>query len=147
MAYDLGTVLKELNEHEEAVEVLTHAVGFDQHNAMSHYYLGAALAMAAKPEDAIASYQKAVAIDPNLTSAHIGLGHVLKTVGDQSSIAAYRRAIELRPNFGETYYSLANLKTFKFEERYRRDESQACGRGICLWTAEFMVSLGKAFEI
>ena len=42
---------------------------------------------------------------------------MLKTVGDQEGgIAAYRRAIELRPNFGETYYSLANLKTFRFTE-------------------------------
>ncbi|GIR71211.1 MAG: hypothetical protein CM15mP74_24620 [Halieaceae bacterium] len=32
-------------------------------------------------------------------------------------IAAYRRAIDLRPNFGETYYSLANLKTFRFTEQ------------------------------
>ena len=147
--HDLGTVLKELNQHEEAVEVLTHAVGLDQHNAMSHYYLGAALAMAAKPEDAIASYQKAVAIDPNLTGAHIGLGHVLKTVGDQSGgIAAYRRAIELRPNFGETYYSLANLKTFKFEESdidamslRLADENLPVDCRV-----HFGFSLGKAFE-
>ena len=39
-------------------------------------------------------------------------------------IAAYRRAIELRPNFGETYYSLANLKTFRFTEQDVTDMSQ-----------------------
>ena len=147
--HDLGTVLKELNEHEKAVEVLAHAVGLDQQNAISHYYLGAALAMAAKPEDAIISYQKAVAIDPNLVGAHIGLGHVLKTVGDQSGgIAAYRRAIELRPNFGETYYSLANLKTFKFEESdidamslRLADENLPVDCRV-----HFGFSLGKAFE-
>jgi predicted Zn-dependent protease len=44
-------------------------------------------------------------------------GHALKTVGDQDkAIAAYRQAIELQPGFGEAWWSLANLKTFRFTE-------------------------------
>jgi tetratricopeptide (TPR) repeat protein len=42
-------------------------------------------------------------------------GHSLKTAGRQSqSIAAYRKAIELSPQLGDAYWSLANLKTFRF---------------------------------
>ncbi len=45
-------------------------------------------------------------------------GHALKTAGRQrGSIAAYRRAIELEPRLGEAYWSLANLKTFRFAAR------------------------------
>ena len=58
-----------------AVVALEHAVTLDQNNPVTHYFLGAALAMAAQPERAIESYQKAVAFDSNLTGAHIGLGH------------------------------------------------------------------------
>jgi hypothetical protein len=42
-------------------------------------------------------------------------GHALKTAGHQDEcIRAYRRSIELKPGLGETYWSLANLKTFRF---------------------------------
>ena len=42
-------------------------------------------------------------------------GHSLKTLGKQSeAIAAYRRSITQRPSLGESYWSLANLKTFRF---------------------------------
>ena len=39
--------------------------------------------MAARPEEAVAAYEQAVSLDAELTGAHIGLGHVLKTIGDQ----------------------------------------------------------------
>ena len=92
--HDLGTVLKEMHLHEEAVNVLRESVAIDSDNALTHYYLGAALAMAAQPHEAVASYRRAVELDPMLPGGHIGLGHVLKTVGDQSSgIEAYKRAI------------------------------------------------------
>jgi predicted Zn-dependent protease len=43
-------------------------------------------------------------------------GHSLKTQRRQAeSIAAYRRAISLEATLGEAYWSLANLKTFRFE--------------------------------
>ena len=41
----------------------------------------------------------------------------MKTAGRQDeSIAAYRRSIELAPAFGEAYWSLANLKTYRFTD-------------------------------
>ena len=129
--------------------VLEKALALEPENALTHYYHGAALAMAARPGDAVQSYQKAVSIDPELPGAHIGLGHVLKTVGDQEGgIAAYRRAIELRPNFGETYYSLANLKTFRFTEQDVEAMSERLANESlpveC--RVHFAFSLGKAFE-
>ena len=77
------------------------------------------------------------------------MAHVLKTVGDQDGgIAAYRRAIDLRPNFGETYYSLANLKTFRFTEQDVDAMSQRLANDSlpveC--RVHFAFSLGKAFE-
>ena len=105
--------------------------------------------MAANPLEAVSAYQQAVELDPELMGAYIGLGHVLKTVGDHDGgVKAYRRAIELRPNFGETYYSLANLKTFRFshddirEMQHRLKNEQLpvdC-------KVHFAFALGKAFE-
>jgi tetratricopeptide (TPR) repeat protein len=54
---------------------------------------------------------------PAQPSIALSYGHALKTVGEQDkAIDAYRQAIRLRPNFGDGYWSLANLKTFRFED-------------------------------
>ena len=45
------------------------------------------------------------------------LGHALKTVGElPEAIAAYRAATEARPAFGDAWWSLANLKTYRFSD-------------------------------
>src|SRR5581483_10223287 len=42
-------------------------------------------------------------------------GHTLKTIGRRDeSIAAYRKSIAQMPGLGESWWSLANLKTFHF---------------------------------
>ena len=47
----------------------------------------------------------------------MGLGNTLKTVGRQAeAIEAYRRATVLRPELSEAWWSLSNLKTFRFED-------------------------------
>lgn len=44
-------------------------------------------------------------------------GHSLKTYGKQDeAIASYRDAVASRPDHGEAWYSLANLKTYRFSE-------------------------------
>jgi tetratricopeptide (TPR) repeat protein len=43
-------------------------------------------------------------------------GHALKTAGFAGrAVAAYRRSIELDPGHGDAWWSLANLKTFRFD--------------------------------
>lgn len=45
-------------------------------------------------------------------------GHALKTTGNfEEAVASYRSAITAKPDYGEAYYSLANLKTYRFEEK------------------------------
>ncbi len=47
----------------------------------------------------------------------LSYGHVLKTEGRlDEGIEAYRRSIACDPAFGEAYWSLANLKTFRFTD-------------------------------
>jgi len=54
---------------------------------------------------------------PAQSRVWMSLGHSLRTAGRQDeSIAAYRRAIALEPTLGEAYWSLANLKTFRFTD-------------------------------
>ena len=66
---------------------------------------------------AVPCYEYLLSHFPARPTILLSYGHALKTVGQQDeAIEAYREAIKLRPNFGDGYWSLANLKTFRFED-------------------------------
>jgi tetratricopeptide (TPR) repeat protein len=53
---------------------------------------------------------------PDNARIWLSYGHALKTAGNQArAIDAYRRALQLDPAFGEAWWSLANLKTVRFD--------------------------------
>lgn len=147
--HELGVALKEQGKELEAAKVLEKALEHDPNNSSTHYYYGAALAMAGDTESAKHAYTKAVQLDKNQVGAFLGLGHVLKTLGDQEGgIEAYRNAIALRPNFGEVYFSLSNLKTFRFTRSEISDMERRLTDDSLLPESivHFAFSLGKAFE-
>ncbi|WP_353230155.1 sulfotransferase [Novosphingobium sp.] len=48
---------------------------------------------------------------------NLWLGHALKTVGRvDEAIAAYHASTKARPDFGDAWWSLANLKTYRFSD-------------------------------
>lgn len=66
---------------------------------------------------ALEEYDRLAERDPANTMVSLTRGHALKTLGDlEAAIAAYRRAYAIRPDFGDAYWSLANLKTYRFTE-------------------------------
>jgi tetratricopeptide (TPR) repeat protein len=67
-------------------------------------------------ESAIVVYQKLLT-EHGLPHLHLLLGHSLKALGAQSeAIESYRAALHVRPNFGDAYWSIANLKTYRFSD-------------------------------
>ena len=118
LAYlDLGRLMLEQLRYREAVEQFSRAIELEPGSARAYYNLAAAQAPLGRTFDALGSYQRAIDLRPRHAGAMLGLGHTLKTVGKQDeSIAAYRKCIELRPDNGEAYWSLANLKTYKFSD-------------------------------
>jgi tetratricopeptide (TPR) repeat protein len=68
-------------------------------------------------DQAIGLYDDILRRYPRQTRIWLSYGHALKTAGRQSdAIAAYRRCIALEPSFGDAWWSLANLKTFRFSD-------------------------------
>ncbi|MEH6696335.1 MAG: sulfotransferase [Hyphomonas sp.] len=68
-------------------------------------------------EDAIAIYRDVLARNAATAGVQMSLGHSLKTVGQQDeAIAAYNAARAMRDDLGDAYWSLANLKTFRFSD-------------------------------
>ena len=98
---------------------------------------------------AIDLYDGLLAEYPDHGRIWLSQGHALKTAGLRDrAVSAYRRSIALDPGFGEAYWSLANLKTFRFEpadveamlaqlKRNDLDDEQR---------SQFEFALGKAFE-
>jgi predicted Zn-dependent protease len=62
-------------------------------------------------------YREILAETPNDPELHLSIGHALKTLGQtQDAIESYRAATAVRPQYGEAYWSLANLKTYRFTD-------------------------------
>ena len=147
--HELAESVKEQHRVEEEVKILEHALSLDEKNSESHYRYAAALATTGQSEKSVEFYRNATELKPDQVGAYIGLGHVLKTLGEyEEGISAYKKAIELKPNFGEVYFSLSNLKTYRFsdadiEDMMKRIEKEGLGRDH---EVHFAFTLGKALE-
>lgn len=68
-------------------------------------------------DEAMLIYEALLGSMPNNPGINLTYGHALKTVGRQDdAISAYRRAYQVRPDCGDAYWSLANLKTYRFDD-------------------------------
>lgn len=68
-------------------------------------------------DTALALYERIIARQPDFEYPHLSHGHALKTVGRlDEAIESYRAAYRARPGFGDAYWSLANLKTYRFTD-------------------------------
>ena len=108
-----------------------------------------ALAAAGKYDEALKLYLEELPKQPKNATLQMAMGHAYKTIGNQKkAVSSYENATKIRQDFGDAYWSLANLKTYKFsnkqiqalektvadEETNLEDQYHAC------------FALGKAFE-
>jgi tetratricopeptide (TPR) repeat protein len=98
-------------------------------------------------ENAIALYRQL--LTPKAAELHVLLAHSLKTLGRrQETIQSYQAAAAARPGFGDAYWSLANLKTYRFSDseiaRMRAEETTPGAQPVDRYHLCF--ALGKALE-
>ena len=114
---DLCSAQFEQEKYEQAADSARHLTRLKPGSAEGHVWLAAVTAAEGNHTGAVRYYDKALEVEPGHSGAMCGKGNALRTVGDQEgAIAAYRASIEARPLYVEAYWSLANLKTFRFEE-------------------------------
>ena len=149
---NLGAALNEQQKFDQADTAFKRALALQPRSVFTLEKLGANSLFDGRHEDAIDWLDAALEQDPAHFPSLLCLGHVLKTVGRQKeAIDAYRRCAAAKPDFGEAYWSLANLKTFRFsgpEVREMEKQLEAVSA-----TAEgedseiaFSFALAKAFE-
>jgi predicted Zn-dependent protease len=99
--------------------------------------------------EAISVYESILRVFPRQAKLWLSLGHALKTVGHQEkAIEAYRQAACAQPELGEAYWSLANLKTFRFSDDDIAAMKHQISTGTLSHADRYHMSfaLGKALE-
>ena len=110
-----ATALGREQRYPEALEQLSR-LERDQPDNISHVVQSAAvLSMAGRYEEAHDKFRAALERAPGSARILTSFGHSLRYGGKGAEATeTYLRAIEAEPDAGEAYWSLANLKTFRF---------------------------------
>ena len=118
----LCNVQRELEKYEEAIESAKQVLRLGPDKAESHMVYAGVIGMAGCHDEAIESYRTALEIDGSKIGAMSSMAHHLKTIGRQDeAIAMYRESIATKREHTEGYWSLANLKTFRFKDAEVKD--------------------------
>jgi tetratricopeptide (TPR) repeat protein len=147
--YDLILTLVDLHKHQRAREESERLMAAEPRNPGVRVTHAGILMALGDVNGSIERYQALLQQMPRDSELHQSLGHAYKTNGESAkAIESYRRAVEVRPDFGEAYWSLANLKTYRFTdaelERMRHYEAQPYLQQADRYHLCF--ALGKALE-
>ena len=146
---NLALVLYRQNRAPEALTLLDAVIADEPDNPGHANLKAAALGRLGGFEDAIALYEKVLHDAPGQPRVWLSYGHMLKTVGRRDDgIAAYHRALALLPTLGDAWWSLANLKTVRFDDADIAAMEAALSRADLDDEDRFHLdfALGKAFE-
>lgn len=145
----LGSLLLQRNKFSDAAETFDQLVRLQPNNDAAWAGLGQAYARDDRTEDAERALGRAVQLNPRVPLVLMSQAHILKTLGKQEeALRAYREATRLKPDFGEAYWSMANLKVFRFEDaeiRAMEEQLETCELSDSA-EVHFRFALGKAWE-
>jgi len=150
--YDYAMTLLRRHRHVQAIAELEKLLQLDPTNRTYRTSHATATVGLGDHERALGLYRELVTDAPQPVQAselHLSIAHSLKALGrQQEAIESYRAAAAVRPNYGDAYWSLANLKTYRFTEdeisRMRAEEVVETTAPVDRYHLCF--ALGKAFE-
>ena len=146
---NLAQVFSVTGQLDKAQKSFTNILKMEPKNGLIWAEYGTVLTKLANYEDGKDAYLKAIEFKPNSPRVHLSLGHVYKTIGDiDNSIESYKKTISYNEKSGEAYWSLANLKTYSFEDEEIRDMEEKLNSGIPdIEKSQMHFALGKAYEV
>jgi predicted Zn-dependent protease len=146
---NLAIVLHRQNRSAEARAELETLLARDPENPSHRNQYAAVLARLGETDKAIEVYGELLKSVTGQPKIWMSYGHTLKTAGRRAEAEdAYRQSLRLQPALGETWWSLANLKTFRFSD----DDIAAMQRALAREglsdedRLHLDFALGKAFE-
>jgi len=147
--FEYGQVLIKRHLYQRAQEQAQKLLAADPSNrnyrtlhAMTYVRLGL-------HERAIELYRELLTGATQPADLHLSIAHSLKTLGRRAqAIAEYREAAAARAGYGDAYWSLANLKTYRFEDGELRQmrAAEAAATTSVADRYHLCFALGKALE-
>jgi len=112
--YDYARALLERHKHRRAREELEKLLQLEPRNRQYRTLYATACGGLGEHEKSVALYRELIE-ETQAAELTMSLAHSLKTLGRrQEAIEAYRAVAAARPDYGDAYWSLANLKTYRF---------------------------------
>ena len=147
--YNYAVLLHRRNKVSEALAEIKQLIAQEPANPGYRNLHAVILSRVGDVSESNAVYARLLREYPGNAKVWLSHGHVLKTEGRQEeSIDAYRQCIAREPQLGEAYWSLANLKTFRFSEAdLAAMQAQLARPGLeTPDRVHFHFALGKAYE-
>jgi tetratricopeptide (TPR) repeat protein len=147
--YDYTQVFIERHMYREAQEQAAKLLAADPSNRNYRTIHALTCVGLGQHERAIRIYRELLSGAAQPSDLHLSIAHSLKTLGRQrEAIAEYHTAAAARAGYGEAWWSLANLKTYRFAlqelEQMRAAEAAAATSVVDRYHLSF--ALGKALE-
>ncbi len=115
--YEYALALLNRHKHVRAREEMEKLLATDPNNRVYRTTRATICVGFGDYAQALPLYREILAETPKDPELHLSIGHALKTLGQtQDAIESYRAATAVRPQYGEAYWSLANLKTYRFTD-------------------------------
>jgi tetratricopeptide (TPR) repeat protein len=146
---NIARVHSERADYELAERAARCAVDLNPKSPDAWSMLGNVQAGGLRPELARESFQTSLDLSSLQPRVWLSLGHVCKTIGERdASERAYRTAIKQAPTLGEAFWSLADLKNYRFTTAEFDAMSTALEQGQLTQTdrAAFHFAIAKYYE-
>ena len=115
--HEYAQTLVELRRYRQAREQLRELQGSDPDNPAYRILEAACCVGLGEHQRAIELYRGLLSGGAEDAAVHLSIAHALKTLGrTREGIEEYHRAAQCRADFGDAYWSLANLKTYRFTQ-------------------------------
>jgi len=147
--HNYAVVLQRQNRYAEALAQVDKLISLEPRDIGNRNLKAVVLAKIGDYPQSLEIYADVLARHPNQAKIWTSYGHALASAGQQmDAISAYRRSIELEPDQAEPYWSLANLKTFRFSETELADMRERLKKPNVseLGRAQFHFAIAKALE-
>ena len=101
----------------EAERTFRELLQLEPQNAQNWAALGSVYIRLLRQQEALSAYAEAARLEPSQAAFRLAIGHINKTLGCRAQCEdAYRECLKLDPRYAEAYWSLADLKNYRFND-------------------------------